>query len=494
MNPKAQPLFDSAGVRAIDRDAIERLGIPGLTLMRRAGARAFAALRRRWPRAGRLDIVCGTGNNGGDGFVVAELAARAGLTVRLMIVGDQGHIRGDAATCLQQALAAGVGPQALADVLDGDCIVDALFGTGLDRAPAGDAARAIERINAAAGQRLALDIPSGLDASTGATPGIAVVADLTVSFIAAKVGLLTGQGPAHCGELLLETLDVPPTACGTRVLPAAALYDYDAARTMLTPRPRTAHKGHFGHVLVIGGAPGMAGAGRLAAAAAARSGAGLVSLATHPASAAGGGGRDEIMVHAIDGAAALTPLMRRASVVAIGPGLGTDRWGQAMFAGVRDAGLPRVVDADALNLLAADPAPLPGAVLTPHPGEAARLLACTTAEVQHDRLAAARELAARYDACVVLKGAGSVVAAPGDLPTVVRAGNPGMASGGMGDVLTGVIAAFVAQHLAAAEAAALGVCVHGHAADLAAHEDGERGLLAGDVIAYLRATANPVPS
>jgi NAD(P)H-hydrate epimerase len=259
----------------------------------------------------------------------------------------------------------------------------------------------------------------------------------------------------------------------------------------LRPRAADAHKGDFGHVLVVGGAPGMPGAARLAAEAAARSGAGLVSVATHAAHAAVlNNGRPELMVRAVDAPAQLADLLARATVVAVGPGLGRGAWGRALFEQVLESGLPLVVDADALNCLAADPLKRDDWVLTPHPGEAARLLQSASAAVQADRFAAVTELQARYGGVAVLKGAGTLVAGGGVPLRLCALGNPGMASGGMGDVLTGVIAALRAQGLAPLEAACSGVCLHAGAADALAATRGERGLLAGDLIPEIRRLLN----
>ncbi len=487
-------LYDAAATRALDRYAIEQCGIPGLTLMRTAGAAAYNELRRRWPEARRLSVVCGTGNNGGDGFVVAELAHRDGLEVELIVVGDEARISGDAATCLGAARAAGVEPAPASSVArEADVIVDALLGTGLDREVGGVFAATIARINARRCPCLSIDVPSGLNASSGCAMGAAVTADVTVTFIAAKQGLMTGDGPRCRGEVVVVDLEVPPAAY-TAVEATAVALDYAAARCALRPRARTAHKGHFGHVLVVGGAPGYAGAARLAAEAAARAGAGLVSLATHPEHAAGVAAmRPEIMAHAVADAVALRALLKRASVVAIGPGLGRDAWARELLATVYDCGQVQVLDADALNLLAEDPARNDRRIITPHPGEAARLLGVTTASINADRYAAARALHERYGGVAILKGAGTIVVAGEGVPVVIDAGNPGMASGGMGDVLTGVVAALCAQHVPLAEAAALAACVHAHAADCAAAEGGERGLLAGDLAPYIRRALNPLP-
>lgn len=485
-------LYDAAATRALDAAAIERCGIEGYTLMRRAGEAAYAALLARWPDTRRLAIVCGTGNNGGDGFVIAELAARAGIAVAVELVGEAGALGGDARRAFEALVAAGIEPRGgRGPLAEADVVVDALLGTGLSRAPAGAHAEAIARMNACGRPVLAVDVPSGLDASTGHCPGAAVLAALTVSFIGLKQGLLTGDAPGCTGVLVFAGLEVPPEAYA-RVAATARAVDCDALAARLGRRPRTAHKGHHGHVLVVGGAPGYGGAARLCAEAAARTGAGLVSVATHPDHAATiTRDRPEIMCHAVADAADLRRVLARATVVALGPGLGTGAWSRALFAAARESRLPAVFDADALNLLAEDPVPSEIRVITPHPGEAARLLGCSSAEVQADRFAAVRELAQRYAGVVVLKGAGTLVHAPPALPCVVPYGNPGMGSGGMGDVLTGIVAALVAQGLPLPDAAALGASVHARAADRAAAQDGERGLLAGDLLVHVRRELNP---
>lgn len=483
-------LYDAPATRALDAAAIEACGIAGYTLMRRAGEAAFAALVERWPDARRVAVVCGTGNNGGDGFVIADLAARAGLSVAVEIVGARERIAGDARRAYDDLCAVHVAPVDTAPLEQADVIVDALFGTGLTRAPVDAHADAIMRVNAAGRPVLAVDVPSGLDASRGHAPGAVVEAALTVSFIGLKQGLLTGDGPGCTGALRFAGLDVPDAAYAA-VAPTARRADTATLAARLGPRPRTAHKGHHGHVLVIGGAPGYGGAARLCAEAAARAGAGLVSVATHPGHAASvTRDRPEIMCHAVADAAALRPLLARASVVALGPGLGTGAWSRALLSAARESRLPAVWDADALNLLADDPEPCAARIVTPHPGEAARLLGIDTAAVQADRFAAVRALAERCGGVAVLKGAGTLVHAPPSLPRVVTGGNPGMGSGGMGDVLTGIIAALVGQGLPLPDAATLGAAVHADAGDRAAAADGERGLLAGDLLVHVRRLLN----
>jgi NAD(P)H-hydrate epimerase len=494
MNELPLHLYHAVQVRRLDRVATDELRIPGLTLMERAGAACFAQLRARWPQARRVCVLCGTGNNGGDGYVVARLAHEAGLQVNVMQVGAREHIAGYAAAALEKLTKAGVplGAVAAATMPLADVIVDALLGTGTKGDATGEWRQAIDAINGAGRPVLAVDIPSGLHADTGRVLGTAVRAKVTVTFLGLKQGLFTGAGPDYTGEVVFDDLGVPPEVY-RGVPPSAARLSDALLRTLLKPRARGAHKGDFGHTLVIGGDYGMSGAARLAAEGAARAGAGLVSVATRADHAALlGATRPEIMCHPAERGAYLRPLLANANVVAIGPGLGQSNWGREMLAAALESNLPLVIDADALNLIAQEPARREQWVLTPHPGEAARLLGTHAAEVQLDRFAAVRELQQRYGGVVVLKGAGTLVGC-GDLSVAVcSAGNPGMASGGVGDVLTGVIAGLVAQGLSLKDAAYAGVHAHAAAADRASAR-GERGMLAGDVLAELRAVVNPLP-
>lgn len=483
-------LYRAEQVRELDRAAIEDHQIPGLQLMERAGQDAFALARERWADVGSVTVVCGAGNNGGDGYVFARLALEAGLRVRVLQLGDRDRIRGDALVCLQAYLDAGGEFSGFQRLPEGaGLIVDGIFGTGLERKVEGEWRDAVEAINGAKVPVLSLDIPSGLHSDTGGVLGVAVRADASISFIGLKQGMFTGQGPEYCGEVHFSDLQVPAEVYREQQ-PSALRIDWQRQSGLLPPRPRTAHKGMFGHVLVIGGDTGFSGAARMAAEAAARCGGGLISIATRQVHAALiSGSRPELMSHCVESAEALAPLMRRASVLAIGPGLGQGEWGMSMFKAVLQSGLPMVVDADALNLLAAQPESRDNWVLTPHPGEAARLLGCTTAEIMADRFKAVTELQARYGGTVLLKGAGTLIRDGSRGPVQVCVdGNPGMASGGMGDLLTGIIAGLIAQGIA--PATAMGACLHGAAADLAARE-GERGMLAGDLYPLIRRLMNP---
>ncbi|MDF1820971.1 MAG: NAD(P)H-hydrate dehydratase [Alcanivoracaceae bacterium] len=487
----------AAQTRALDSAAINDFGIPGATLMGRAGEAAFAALRRRWPEARQIAVVCGGGNNGGDGFVVALAAQAAGLSPTLYVHVPLAKLSGDAHDYAARARDAGIDWQpvedSLADIGSADVIVDALLGTGLNGPVRDDYRALIEAMNAAPAPVLAIDVPSGLNADTGMSEGALVTAALTATFIGVKQGLLTGQGPAVTGELVFDDLQVPQEVFASVEASARRTVAADVA-ALLPPRRRDAHKGHFGHVLVIGGDHGYAGAVAMAAQAAIRAGAGLVSVATRAAHAHMVTTRQpEVMARGVESVEDLLPLLDRATVVVIGPGLGRGHWGQALLRKVLATDLARVIDADGLNLLAEAgvKATQAATVLTPHPGEAARLLNTDTAAVQRDRFASARLLQEKWHATVLLKGAGTLVASAGEHAlALVNAGNPGMASGGMGDVLSGVIGALLGQGLAPHDAARVGAWLHATAADDAVAEDGERGLVATDLLPWIRRRLN----
>jgi NAD(P)H-hydrate epimerase len=490
--PKPLPLYRPDQVRAMDAHAIATLGVGAYDLMERAGVAAWHLLRERWPDARRIGVACGPGNNGGDGYVLARRAQQAGCHVEVVIVPDGGPRAHAAVQAAEEyRLARGRTTYFDGNLPQMDLWVDALYGIGLARAPEGLARALIERINGTRLPVLALDVPSGLDADRGSAPGVAIRAQATLSFVAAKRGLYTGAGRDYCGDVRLDALDIPP-ATFADFAPAAHLVSPSQLASGLAPRHANAHKGEHGHVLCVGGEVGMGGAVRLCAEAALRTGVGLASVATRGAGVAALlAVRPEAMTHAVEDAAALRPLAERADILAVGPGLGQGAWGRELFEAAIASGKPLILDADALNLLAADPRPLPGAILTPHPGEAARLLGIDSARVQADRYTAVESLAAKFACVVVLKGAGTLVAAPGHATAVIGAGNPGMATGGMGDVLTGVIAALYAQRLAPFDAAVHGALLHGAAGDAAARIDGERGLLPSDLFRHLRRLANP---
>ncbi len=497
-DPLPADVFTTAQVREFDRIAIEELGIPGYELMCRAGAALLEALRERFPAAARLAVVCGGGNNGGDGYVVARLAAEAGLDARVLAAADPDTLQGDAAQAWQAAVAAGVAILPFGSDDAGfesvDVIVDALLGTGLTRPVEGPFAAAIAAMNAASAPVVAADLPSGLDGDDGGVHGVAVRATLTVTFVGLKAGLFLGAAPDCRGDIAFASLGIPPDVM--RGAPVAfSRVTRSALLAELPPRPPSAHKGSNGRVLLVGGAPGFSGAIRLAAEASLRAGVGLAQVATHPDCVSQVmAGRPELMCRPVQSPADLEPLLAVADAMVLGPGLGMDRWGDSLFDCIVHCELPLVVDADGLNRLAASPVRRGDWLLTPHPGEASRLLGVSTRRVQADRLAAVRGIAERFGASVILKGACSLIAEVSDGTKiscfVCDRGNPGMATAGMGDVLAGVAGSLSAQRRGTAGAAKLAALIHALAGDDAAL-GGQRGMLAGDLLPFIRAHVNP---
>lgn len=492
-------IFTVASVRELDSRIIARMGDSGYELMSHAAEAAFALLLARWPDARSLCIFAGPGNNGGDAWVMASLALLHNLNVTFYTLGDISHQSEAAAEARQAALHAGVEPIPFSGELDfdGELIIDGLLGTGLNAEVQGEYAAAIAAINQYPGDVLSLDIPSGLNADTGAVMGSAVKATQTVTFIALKAGLLTADGPDYTGDLACASLDLTP-ADKHAVPPLAeriSWHQLDQHKRRLPSRMGNSHKGSYGHALLIGGDHGAGGAVAMAVDACSRSGAGKVSCATRPLHVPVIlNQRPECMVHGVDSGLQLSDLLAQATAVGCGPGLGLKSWSELLLQPVLNDDTSLVLDADALNILSS-----PGwhadfrerqVVLTPHPGEAARLLGKTTAGIQQDRPSAAKALASKYQAVVVLKGQGTLIASAQGQMALCTDGNPGMASGGMGDVLTGVIAALLAQGLSAWDAATLGVCVHSAAADLAAAEGGQVGLLATDLLPLIRELLN----
>ena len=465
---------------------IERQGLSGFELMRRAGQAAFGALVHRWPNAAAITIFCGKGNNAGDGYVIAGLARQLGLQVQLLQV-DGGTLKGDAALAQSWAAEQGVTTSAGNEEIKGAVIVDALLGTGLRGPLRPPFAQAAARVNRANLPVLSVDLPSGLDADTGAAEE-AVRADATVSFIGAKLGLHTGMGPVLRGELIHADLGV--SAAVLAQVPGCPLLEFNVSD--LPALPVNLHKHRMGHLLVAGGDLGMGGAPLLAAEAALRTGTGLVTVLTRPQHHAPMlARRPELMIGDGGDPERCKDLLSRANALVLGPGLGRESWGGKLFQLALQAGKTTIVDADGLRWLGnqAETAHRSAAgklVITPHPGEAAQLLGLSVQQVEGNRPGAAQRLADQFDCIAVLKGAGTVCAAPGqELLGVCAHGNPGMATAGMGDVLAGLVGGLLAQGLDAAEAARIGVCLHSAAADLAAERQGRRSLLASDVIRTL---------
>ncbi len=496
-----QPVATAAEMRALDQATIDQIGLPGAVLMETAGRAVAAAVRAALGDAGDrlVVIVCGGGNNGGDGFVVARVLRAAGIATEAHLVVARAQVGGDARRHLDAHERSGGavfeatddGLVALGAALArARVVVDAVLGTGLTRPVAGHLARVIEHINRAPGLRLAVDLPSGLSADTGHPLGAAVRAHRTVTMALPKLGIVTAPGFAWAGAVEVAEIGIPRALIDAASIRAALVEaaDVEAWRPRADPLD---HKGRRGHVLVVGGSPGKRGAARLAAIAALRAGAGLCTMAG-PADATGElTAPDPVMTAVV---ASVTELRRHAAgkaAIVIGPGMPDDARGRGWIDAVLATAVPLVIDATGLAVLAdagahglASVASAAGpVVLTPHPGEAARLLGITTAAVEADRMAAVRQLAATARAVVVLKGARTLVCdgTAGDFVTINPTGGPALATGGSGDVLAGLIGALLAQGLPAITAARLGVWVHGAAGDALATRFGDRGVMASDL-------------
>lgn len=484
--------YHAQTIKVIETMAIHDHQISAKTLMERAAKAALDVLMAYWPLQKNLVIFCGKGNNGGDGYVLAQLASTQGYSVKIRHLAEIDQLPYPAKEAAQKCIDQGLdlSPFDQKEQFLKSIFVDAILGIGLQNEVKSQTAALIKYINEASQHVLSLDIPSGLSADTGAVCGSAVKAEVTVTFIGYKRGLFTGSGPELTGKLYLDNLSLPEAIFDT-VRPDAWVLDTRDLRHLVPSRTKIAHKGLLGHVLVIGGNYGMTGAVLMAAEAAARTGSGLVTVATRPEhlgiiiSA-----RPELMCWGIQKAKQIDHLLERATVVVIGPGLGQDHWAKTLLKRCLQAKLPMIMDADALNLLAKNPIQNKNWILTPHPGEAARLLKCSVADIQQNRFEAAQQLQKQYQSVIVLKGAGTIIQAEQNIPVINQLGNPGMASGGMGDLLSGTIAGLLAQGLSLAEAAMKGVLIHSRAADLAAFQGGERGLLATDLLPFIRRIVN----
>lgn len=511
-------LYRAEQVRKLDRIAIEEFGFSGFNLMRTAAAVAFNGLLEKWPQTRHLQVFTGSGNNAGDGFIVAGLAREMGISAEVIQLADPQKLRGDARQAWEWAQQLNVAMTSFGDFdLANETahahpvIVDSLLGTGLDRQVEGDYKTAIDYINGASAPVLAIDIPSGLSADTGQPLGATVVADLTCTFVGMKQGLLTGQGRDFIGELVYHALDIPDEVftADSAPSPSATRIDINYAAQYLHPRAGSSHKGSHGHVLVIGGDYSFGGAAIMAAEAAQRSGAGLVSIITRsthrPAMLAR---RPEVMVMGTeDEDLQLESLVSRASTIVIGPGLGRGPWARKLMQLALSAQMakttPLIIDADALHLLADKSQQLLASqgsglkrdnwILTPHPGEAAVLLDCSIADIQDDRFAAVAKLNALYGGACLLKGSGSLICVSDQAQQKLylsSEGNAGMASGGMGDVLSGIVGGLVAQGHSLQQSLCCGVCIHGEAADLSMQAGGQRGMVATDLFPYIRQLVN----
>lgn len=490
-NKQDNYLYNCDQVRTLDRLAIDRDNISGLQLMQRAGMAVFKHILQHY-RKHAVTVFCGSGNNGGDGYVIATLAKEKGIAVQLIHLKQPRQLKGNAKRAYEIANKAGVpmvyfSPEM---VLEDCVIVDALLGTGLKGPVRRTYCDAIELINNSNLAVVAVDLPSGLNADTGDVENICVKAQTTICFIGLKQGLFTNHGPDYCGKIVYQDLAEKSTIFD-EIPPVAIKLQLSSLLRHLKPRQASSHKNNYGHVIVVGGDYGYAGASLLAAEAALRTGAGLVSVATrqeHISTIVAR--RPEIMAHAVDSSEALQTLVKKASVLIIGPGLGQSLWSRKMLNCALKADIPSILDADALNLIAREQIQLNTMnhpyVLTPHPKEAARLLNVETSQIQKDRFSAVKKMAKKYHAQVLLKGTGSLVCVSANSTIgICTAGNPGMATGGMGDVLSGIIGGLLAQGVNHNHCLALATCLHAEAADMAA-KGRQRSLLPSDLFKPLR--------
>ena len=505
-------VLTTAQMRDADRRTIDEVGIPSAVLMENAGRHVVAALERQLPNLAdlRVAVVCGKGNNGGDGFVVARVLEASGVDTRVYLPASASEVAGDARVNLLALRAVGVSvaevaePDAwaahLPEIGACDVIVDALFGTGLTRPLEGHWRTVVGDLNASGVPIVSVDLPSGLTADTALLVGETIDATLTVTLGAPKLSLLVPPAATRAGDVVVADIGIPDAVIEALDGPRLATITRAWARGLIVPRSDDIHKGDCGRVLIVAGSTGKTGAARLAALGALRSGAGLVTVATpHACQPVVSTLMSEYMTLGVDDTAdgmvsveaVEAVLAERCDVLAVGPGLGQGPGVRAfVHALVERATVPLVLDADAVNAFADDPAALAGRdgrdlIITPHPGEMARLVGTTVEHVQTHRVEVARELATTRGLHVVLKGARTVVATPEGAVSINMTGNPGMATGGTGDVLTGVVAAWLAQLLDAEAACRLGVLLHGLAGDLAAHEQGEVGLIASDLADHL---------
>ena len=505
-------VLSTAQMQAADRATIETVGLASTVLMENAGRQVVAAMEQQV--AGlhdrRIAVLCGKGHNGGDGFVVARVLAGGGADVSVYLTAPASMVTGDARGNLTALQAMGLTvievaesaawTAAIPDIAESDLIVDALFGTGLSRPLEGHAADVVSGLNATGVPIIAIDVPSGLSADTGAVNGPAIDASMTVALGAPKVPLLIPPAATMVGDLVVADIGIPDAVVASVAGSRIDVVTREWARAQVAPRPDELHKGECGRVMIVAGSTGKTGAAQLAAVGALRSGAGLVTVATpRVCQDVVSAMMPEYMTLGLEstpegtlaGSAADVVLAERCDVLAIGPGLGQGPGvRQVVRALVERSTVPVVLDADALNAFNDEPQALVGragrdVIVTPHPGEMARLTGATSEHVRRYRLEVARDLATAQSLYVVLKGARTLVATPDGSVFVNVTGNPGMATGGTGDVLTGVVAAWLAQLGDSAIACALGVHLHGLAGDLAAEAQGEVGMIASDLASQL---------
>jgi NAD(P)H-hydrate epimerase len=468
--------------------------------MKRAASVVLEELLQAFGQPSMITVFCGVGNNGGDGYIVAALAAQKNIPVRVVELGAEKGFTTETQQAKRFALQANVDCIPFNDdlILDNGVVVDSLLGTRFVSPLRTPYDRAIKLINHCRLPVLSVDIPSGLETDTGAVVDVAVKADLTVTFIGAKKGLFTGGGPSHCGDIIYHSLDVPHYLF-EQFEPAAQLLNLFDLMDHLPEIAIDAYKHQRGHTLVLGGDLGFGGAVSIAAEASLKIGSGLVSVATRPEHiSAVLSRRPELMACGVTSGQALEPLLEKPTVLVAGPGLGSSAWSQQLLQRVLASDKPLVLDADALNILA-DSTLLSGAVnnqlehrwvLTPHPGEAARLLGVSVDTIQADRYAAVQQLQQAFKGVVLLKGPGTLIYGGEGPVKVCPYGNPALATAGTGDLLSGIIGGLIAQGVGLQHAAELGCCIHATAADMAVQQSGERCLVATDLLPYVHRLLN----
>ncbi|MGC9423018.1 NAD(P)H-hydrate dehydratase [Vibrio sp.] len=486
-----QVFYTPQQVKCGELRAARAQGLEMFRLMERAGQAVFTVALAQYPGSHHWLVCCGSGNNGGDGYIVARLAQSVGIQVTLWQYGDPERLQGDARTAYYHWIDSGGEVLPCTETLpdDVDVVIDGLLGTGLKGAVRSSMKQLIHTINDSGIPVVSIDLPSGLCSHTGTVLGSAICAQHTISLIGLKQGLVTGKARDHVGKLHFAGLGLEETFNNQNTATLKSI-DPQAAQKALPCRKRTAHKGQQGKVLLIGGNSGMGGAAILAAQACVRTGSGLTAALVHP---------DntqpvliscpEMMTSSWMDTVMFDYRLDWCSVLAIGPGLGRDTIAQQLINRVQSITKPKVMDADALYFLAQSACYDDQRIITPHPAEAARLLGCGVENIETDRFQAIKALHQKYGGVVVLKGAGTLVC-NGQDTYVCLAGNPGMASGGMGDVLTGVIVSLLGQGLALFDAAKIGVLIHSQAADQNTEAFGERGLIASDLIPHLRRLVN----
>ncbi|MGB2115900.1 MAG: NAD(P)H-hydrate dehydratase [Porticoccaceae bacterium] len=489
-------LFDIDTVRKIDQAAIAELNGESIKLMNRAGIAAFEELVQAFGKPSLISVFCGSGNNAGDGYVLAARAAQKRLPVQVIELSGSETISTEAKRARQFAQDNNVSFIKYSNTLDikEGVIVDCLLGIGYMGELRKPYDQAIELINAAQLPVLSLDVPSGLNANTGSVQDNAVKADITVTFVGAKQGLFTGKGPVHCGEIIYHSLDISEQLFN-QYKPTSILLDLFELLELMPQFVGDEYKNQRGHCMVVGGDHGYGGAATIAAEASLRVGSGLTSVATQPEHVCSVLARcPEIMACGVISGQQLEPWLEKPTVLVVGPGLGRSSWSEQLLQKAVATKLPMVLDADALNILS-EGRVIPNIqdhqwVLTPHVGEAARLLGLSVADIQADRFAAVKKIQEKYNAVVLLKGPGTLIAGPNQIIKVCPYGNPGMATAGMGDLLSGIIGGLIAQGLSIQEAAELGCCLHSSAADLLVETSGYHGIAATDLLPYLQKLLN----